>query len=81
MKNKKLISIYSTKTNQFPNIRSDYNANTALYGESCIDITSPTTKPWELLSLQSVQVKVVKRCQKMSKVVESCQKLSKVDKS
>ena len=38
MKNKKLISIYSTKTNQFPNIRSDYNANTTLYGQSCIDI-------------------------------------------
>ena len=43
--------------------------------------TSPTTRVWELLSLQSVQVQVVKSCHKLSKVVISCHKLSKVVKS
>ena len=39
--------------------------------------TSPTTRSWELLSLQSIQCT---SCQKLSKVVKSCQKLSKIVK-
>ena len=47
----------------------------------CKNSTSPTTRSWELLSLQSIQCTSCQKLSKFVKVAKSCQKLPKVVKS